>query len=1361
MLKRYLLLVTLLWMTVSTAVYAYDWTANPGDGTEANPYQISEPNHLLAINEIDTAGRYFVMTSDIDLDPNLPGNRVFETAVIAPETSSSFEGSFDGNGHTIQNMQIIVSKGSRYLGLFGKIESSGMIKNLTLSNFIIQTNLDVFNVGGLAGQNLGAIINCAVNGCLEPAVEGRYEGFQVGGLVGINGDGDYYDGSQNDYRAFIANSKSYVTIRYALGVAGGLAGSNYGSIYQCFYQGKVYASSAIGGLVGDNCGVVNRSFSNAEVRSIDGGGYLVGGNLGLVRNCYALGNTPGTTVGVSGLIGVNSTYLDQLFPRVENCYAACLLEGNAYGLIGPFYMFAGAALSSFWDAEISQTTESDGGKGLPTAQMKDPNTFIKAGWDMVGESANGLEDIWQIDPNINSGYPSLVFRPIDGGDGTPENPYIIYTKQQLLDVFNDPAMWDRHVKLIANIDLSDTVFTSAPIQTFNGTFDGSGCIIDGLTVQTGCTSLIETVSRSGQVKNLYIKNAAMSNGDGGILATTNLGKISDCHVQGTVGENMHAAGLVSFSDGLIYRCSADCQTDGWFSAGGLVAENGFSGVIQESYSNGSIAPSGYSGGLVAQNYGKIEHSYANVSVTGSGNTGALVGSNELGVVICCYATGSVEDDKLVGFNAGGVVAHCYYGRVDYLEAWEGNSWYEEDGYIWTVSSEFHDDRFPRLKWQQWGIPVTVQSPTVGYIPPYRQDPTRDGSAEHPYLFSFELTNFPADWDKHFVLTADIDMMMVGYPDSHNPVIPSFDGTLDGDGHVIKNLFFENNDDIQSMGFFGRLGCNAYIKRLGIQGELSYSGWYPALFAGVNFGTLEECYAKGAVTCSGGGGVLTGFNGGTIRNCYAEGRLTLQDAQTYRGIIGGGLYARSWGRVLNSYASVETDYPVDHIYSGVGGLNEGLVWNSYWNNDLTDPNFSMGGSPLTTAEMKDADNFTGWGDNIWKIAEGFDLPRLAWENTDWTPDTWIPIEDWPWDEWPQYPPIVDTPRTYGGGEGTAQSPYVLTTSDHLFTLGKHLSDCDKYFVLGNDIDLSNQILSEAVIAYFSGHFNGKGHAIHGLSIEGINHSVPLYGTFTSSLGLFGCIDKGGIVENLALTNVDIDGMCTIGALAGENYGTIRRSYATGNIAAEGNVGGLVGSSGFRRPYGSAQIEDCYTDADVSGNTLQGFAANYLGGLVGANNGLISRCHAAGSIHSEDYIPAFSPFILGGIAGWSHGGPIENCYYLDGNKDIYAQQLTGSQMKQRDNFVSWDFVGDGNGNRDIWRMCADGVDYPRLSWEFSTGGDFTCPAGVNLRDFAALAANWQTSAQTQPETFNIACDGNLDDTIDLNDLMILADNWLKDM
>ncbi|MHC4552455.1 MAG: hypothetical protein ACYSUT_06775, partial [Planctomycetota bacterium] len=64
----------------------------------------------------------------------------------------------------------------------------------------------------------------------------------------------------------------------------------------------------------------------------------------------------------------------------------------------------------------------------------------------------------------------------------------------------------------------------------------------------------------------------------------------------------------------------------------------------------------------------------------------------------------------------------------------------------------------------------------------------------------------------------------------------------------------------------------------------------------------------------------------------------------------------------------------------------------------------------------------------------------------------------------------------------------------------------------------------------------------------------------------------------------------------------------------------------------------------------------------------------------------------------------------------------------------------------------------SWEFSGAGDYACPAGVDLRDFAALAANWLTNEDAEPETFNIACDGSLDSSIDLLDLMLIAENWL---
>jgi len=88
------------------------------------------------------------------------------------------------------------------------------------------------------------------------------------------------------------------------------------------------------------------------------------------------------------------------------------------------------------------------------------------------------------------------------------------------------------------------------------------------------------------------------------------------------------------------------------------------------------------------------------------------------------------------------------------------------------------------------------------------------------------------------------------------------------------------------------------------------------------------------------------------------------------------------------------------------------------------------------------------------------------------------------------------------------------------------------------------------------------------------------------------------------------------------------------------------------------------------------------------------------------------------------------------------------------AGWDFVGESKkGTKDVWRMCADGVDYPRLSWEFSGGGDMDCPDGVTLEDLLYLAGRWMAST---PATFG-AADANADGRVDLLDLAILSENW----
>ena len=90
-------------LCISTA-FAYDWSTNPGDGSPGNPYQISEPNHLIAIgSNADLMDKHFILTNDIVFDPNNNPAHVFTMALIAPDISTnngyqgtSFKGYFNG-----------------------------------------------------------------------------------------------------------------------------------------------------------------------------------------------------------------------------------------------------------------------------------------------------------------------------------------------------------------------------------------------------------------------------------------------------------------------------------------------------------------------------------------------------------------------------------------------------------------------------------------------------------------------------------------------------------------------------------------------------------------------------------------------------------------------------------------------------------------------------------------------------------------------------------------------------------------------------------------------------------------------------------------------------------------------------------------------------------------------------------------------------------------------------------------------------------------------------------------------------------------------------------------------------------------
>jgi hypothetical protein len=161
-----------------------------GTGEPNDPYQIATAQQLVSIgSDPNLLDKHFVLTADIDLDPNLPGGRVFMRAVIAPNTNdtsdlfegTSFTGRFDGKGHTITNLTIRTG-GRAFLGLFGSIGRGGQVCGLHVKDAFIVGAESCRCLGVLAGYvEQCTIINCSVMG----RVTGGSSARSLGGLVGF------------------------------------------------------------------------------------------------------------------------------------------------------------------------------------------------------------------------------------------------------------------------------------------------------------------------------------------------------------------------------------------------------------------------------------------------------------------------------------------------------------------------------------------------------------------------------------------------------------------------------------------------------------------------------------------------------------------------------------------------------------------------------------------------------------------------------------------------------------------------------------------------------------------------------------------------------------------------------------------------------------------------------------------------------------------------------------------------------------------------------------------------------------------------------------------------------------------------
>ena len=360
--KRLILLASIITFLTSAANFAYGYSGGTGESND--PYQIGDVNDLLELAADDpNYDKCFILIADINLDPNIPGNPVFTSAVIArdmdnihPEFNGTpFTGSFEGAGHKISNLTINTIYS--YIGLFGCVGLSGEVNNLTLENVDIAANDGFTNCGGLAGYNFyGTISNCSSTGTLTGGSDTTSISV-IGGLVGsnqfgnisnclssVNITGGYMSNALgglagSNYEATIRNCHSAATVvgGTASHDIGGLVGCNLGNIISCSSEGLVISAGSlqyppsyyIGGLVGNNdediynnSGSIIDSWSSCDVigreHSYNLGG-LVGnsGDIYLncnIINCYSTGTVRGyNSSGFGGLVGTNSGTINKCF----------------------------------------------------------------------------------------------------------------------------------------------------------------------------------------------------------------------------------------------------------------------------------------------------------------------------------------------------------------------------------------------------------------------------------------------------------------------------------------------------------------------------------------------------------------------------------------------------------------------------------------------------------------------------------------------------------------------------------------------------------------------------------------------------------------------------------------------------------------------------------------------------------------------------------------------------------------------------------------------------------------------------------------------------------------------------------------
>lgn len=309
--------------------------------------------------------------------------------------------------------------------------------------------------------------------------------------------------------------------------------------------------------------------------------------------------------------------------------------------------------------------------------------------------------------------------------------------------------------------------------------------------------------------------------------------------------------------------------------------------------------------------------------------------------------------------------------------------------------------------------------------------------------------------------------------------------------------------------------------------------------------------------------------------------------------------------------------------------------------------------------------------------------------------------------------------FSGGDGTENSPYIITTAAQLTQLATYVNAGnatynDKHYKLGNELDVSGTFSPIGVDNKpFKGFFDGNNKIITVNKFANEDYS-----------GLFGYM-KNGTIKNLGISVIENSyASLSIGGIVGYNDGGVVYNcysvcYLCVNYPGGSNAGGIVGYNK------SGTVSNCYSTATVTSDVILANA----GGIVGYNEGgSVLNCYSTGSITSIGSSFPFNPATscTGGVVGDNKNGTVSNCAALNPKLNCssdnakYFGRIVGrnssgtltnniafNNMINPDGGTTWNNTGAN-------QIDGESITVQTINAEGTLGGRFTSANGWTTKD-----------------------------------------------